>query len=111
MSSPILPVIPDGLELIKLRDCYPLRRLYPALEHFTDRDTGVLDYASDEARKTFDDVDEELHKLGFRREEVKVWVGQTLIELTASRGYTDYMQEPGDLLIQIQEPGDLLVQV
>lgn len=96
-QPPIIPTIPADLELIKLRDCYPYRRLYPALHHFTDPETGVLDYTSDSARLTFDSIERELHKLGFRRQEVIISAGAVLFDLVGVRQYMDFVEEPGDL--------------
>lgn len=98
-ETPIVPEIPVNLELIKLRDCYPYRRLFPAIHHFTDPETGVVDYASEAARKTFGKVGGELHKLGFRRPEVTLSAAAVLIDLADIRQYVDFVEEPGDLLI------------
>ena len=96
-QPPIVPLIPVGLELIKLRDCYPYRRLYPALHHFIDEETGVLDYASDSARLTFESVEDELHMLGFRRQEIIISAAAALIDLTDTSAYMNFVEEPGDL--------------
>jgi len=96
-QPPIVPTIPVNLELIKLRDCYPYRRLFPALHHFTDSETGALDYTSESARMTFGTIEDELHKLGFRRQEIVISAGAALFDLVGMQQYIEFVEEPGDL--------------
>ena len=98
-QPPIVPTIPANLELIKLRDCYPYRRLYPALHHFTDTETGALDYFGESARMTFESIEDELHKLGFRRQEIVMSAGAALFDLVGMRQYLEFIEEPGDLFV------------
>jgi hypothetical protein len=100
-QPPIIPAIPVDLELIKLRDCYPYRRLYPALHHFTDPETGALDYVSESARITFDTIEDELHKLGFRRQEIVISAGAALFDLVGMRQYIEFVEDPGDLFAYV----------
>lgn len=99
-QPPIVPHLPPELELIKLRDCFPYRRFFPVFHHFMDPESGVLDYANDSAQATLSSVEDELRELGFSHQEISESAAVALADLTRTREYFKFVEEPGDLFAQ-----------
>ncbi len=94
----------------QLGDCYPYRRLYEGLADLVDRETGTVDYGSDQARGVLTPIDEELHERGFKRPVVQIAVAFALRDLERLHKFLNYMEDPGDLLVKGRDGSQTEVQ-